>query len=69
MINAQLSEKAGTSLRLKRGKYISLEVIEKICFTLQCRVDDILDCCLQNNGHNKRYDMIVSKDTKHNRMR
>lgn len=55
MTNAQLAEKAGISLniitRLKRDEYVSLETIEKICKTLQCRVDDILDFCVQNNGH------------------
>lgn len=55
MTNAQLAEKAGISLniitRLKRDEYVSLETIEKICITLHCRVDDILDFCVQNNGH------------------
>ena len=55
MTNAQLAGKAGISLniitRLKRDEYVSLETIEKICITLQCRVDDILDFCVQNNGH------------------
>lgn len=55
MTNAQLAEKAGISLniitRLKRDQYVSLETIEKICITLQCRVDDILDFCVQNDGH------------------
>lgn len=55
MENAQLAEKAGVSLnvitRLKRDEYVSLETIEKICTSLQCGVDDILDFCVQNNGH------------------
>lgn len=55
MENAQLAEKAGVSLnvitRLKRDEYVSLETIEKICTSLQCSVDDILDFCVQNNGH------------------
>lgn len=55
MTNAQLAEKAGISLniitRLKRDEYVSLETIEKICLTLQCRVDDILDFGVRNNGH------------------
>ena len=29
--------------RMKRNEYISLESIEKICRSLQCRVDDILE--------------------------
>lgn len=55
MENAQLAKKAGVSLnvitRLKRDEYVSLETIEKICMSLQCGVDDILDFCVQNNGH------------------
>ena len=55
MENAQLAERAGVSLnvitRLKRDEYVSLETIEKICTSLQCGVDDILDFCVQNNGH------------------
>ena len=47
MTNAELIEKAGFSAniitRIKRGKYISLDSIEKICKTLQCGVDDILE--------------------------
>jgi len=37
--------------RLKRDEYVSLETIEKICLTLQCQVDDILDFGVRNNGH------------------
>lgn len=55
MTNAQLTDKAGISLniitRLKRDEYVSLETIEKICITLQCQVDDILDFYVRNNGH------------------
>lgn len=44
---SQLSEKAGFSAniltRLKRDQYVSLESIEKICLTLDCKVDDILE--------------------------
>ncbi len=47
MTNAELAEKAGISAniitRLKRDQYISLDSIEKICRTLHCGVDDILD--------------------------
>lgn len=47
MTNAELMEKAGFSAniitRIKRDKYISLDSIEKICKTLQCGVDDILE--------------------------
>lgn len=45
--NAQLAEKAGVSAniltRLRRDQYVSLESIEKICLTLDCKVDDILE--------------------------
>ena len=45
--NTNLMEQAGFSAniitRLKRNHYLSLETIEKICKTLNCGVDDILD--------------------------
>ncbi|WP_443932325.1 helix-turn-helix domain-containing protein [Phascolarctobacterium succinatutens] len=45
--NAELMEKAGFSAniitRLKRDHYLSLDTIEKICHSLQCNVDDILE--------------------------
>ena len=45
--NAQLKDMAGISAniitRLKRNEYVSLESIEKICRTLNCSVDDILE--------------------------
>lgn len=45
--NAQLKNMAGVSAniitRLKRNEYISMESIEKICRTLDCGVDDILE--------------------------
>ena len=47
MTNAELMEKAGFSAniitRIKRDNYITLDSIEKICKTLQCGVDDILE--------------------------
>ena len=47
MTNAELTEKAGFSAniiaRIKHDNYISLDSIEKICKTLQCGVDDILE--------------------------
>lgn len=50
--NAQLKEMTGVSAniitRLKRNEYISLETIEKICKTLNCSVDDILEFQYQN---------------------
>lgn len=45
--NAKLKNMAGVSAniitRLKRNEYVSMESIEKICRTLNCGVDDILD--------------------------
>ena len=45
--NAQLKNMAGVSAniitRLKRNEYVSMESIEKICRTLNCGVDVILD--------------------------
>lgn len=47
MTNNQLAKQAGISLniitRLKRGEYISMQTIEKICIALDCNVDDILE--------------------------
>lgn len=47
MTNAELMEKAGFSAniitRIKRDNSISLDSIEKICKTLNCGVDDILE--------------------------
>ena len=44
---SELSNIAGFSAniltRLRRDKYVSLESIEKICLTLDCKVDDILE--------------------------
>lgn len=44
---AELTEQAGISAniltRMRRGKYISLESIEKICFALNCKANDILE--------------------------
>ena len=47
MSNAQLIEQAGFSAnimtRLKRGGYLPLESIERICSVMDCGVDDILE--------------------------
>lgn len=55
--NTQLAEQAGISLniitRLKRNEYVSMETIEKICHTLSCGVDDVLDFTVQNIEHNQ----------------
>ena len=58
MTNAALMEKAGFSAniitRIKRDNYISLDSIEKICKTLNCGVDDILEFIpdKKENGNN-----------------
>ena len=54
MTNAQLVAKAGFSAniitRLKNNEYISLESIEKLCYTMDCDVDDILSFREKENG-------------------
>lgn len=53
MSTAELMEKAGFSAniitRIKRDNYISLDTIEKICLTLDCGVDDILEFSKKEN--------------------
>lgn len=47
MTNAQLAAKAGFSAniitRLKKNEYISLESIEKLCYAMECSVDELLE--------------------------
>lgn len=47
MTNAKLMEQAGFSAniitRMKRGEYISLDTIERICRVMDCNVNDILE--------------------------
>ena len=58
MTNAELMEKGGFSAniltRLRRDQYVSLESIEKLCFALDCGVDDILEFIPdeKENGNN-----------------
>ena len=53
--NAELMEKAGFSAniitRLKRDHYVALDSIEKICYALDCGVDDILDFIPEEKEH------------------
>ena len=60
MTNAELMEKAGFSAniitRIKRDNYISLDSIEKICKTLQCGVDDILE--FNSSGKNSKKELF-----------
>ena len=52
--NADLMKRANFSAniitRLKKDSYISLDTIEKICFALDCKVDDILDFVPDKNN-------------------
>ena len=52
--NAQLAEKAGVSAniitRLKRNRYLSMETIERLCNTLNCGVDEILEFYSDEEG-------------------
>lgn len=47
LTNTDLMKKAGFSAniitRMKRNSYVSLDSIEKICYALNCGVDDILE--------------------------
>lgn len=53
--NAELMEKAGFSAniitRLKRDHYVALDSIEKICYALDCGVDDILEFIPEKKEH------------------
>ena len=68
MTNAELMEKAGFSAniitRIKRDNYISLDTIEKICKTLDCGVDDILEFTTEIEGrcyHRQGYEPYRQK--------
>lgn len=59
MTNAELIEKGGFSAniitRLKRDNYVALDSIEKICYALDCGVDDILKF-IPDEKEQKRHD-------------
>ena len=59
MTNAELMEKGGFSAniitRLKRDNYVALDSIEKICYALDCGVDDILEF-IPDKKEQKRHD-------------
>ena len=59
MTNAELIEKGGFSAniitRLKRANYVALDSIEKICYALDCGVDDILEF-IPDEKEQKRHD-------------
>ena len=42
-LEKQANFSGNITTRMRRNEYISLESIEKICRTLNCRVDDILE--------------------------
>ena len=54
MTNAELMEKGGFSAniitRLKRDNYVALDGIERICYALDCGVDDILEFIPDKKG-------------------
>lgn len=43
---------ANITTRLKNNTYVSLESVEKICWVLGCKVDDIVDFIPDDNGGN-----------------
>ena len=53
--NAELMEKAGFSAniitRVKRDHYVALDSIEKICYALDCGVDDVLEFIPEEKEH------------------
>ena len=59
MTNAELIEKGGFSAniitRLKRDNYVALDSFEKICYALDCGVDDILEF-IPDEKEQKRHD-------------
>ena len=59
MTNAELIEKGGFSAniitRLKRDNYVALDSIEKICYALDCGVEDILEF-IPDEKEQKRHD-------------
>ena len=59
MTHAELIEKGGFSAniitRLKRDNYVALDSIEKICYALDCGVDDILEF-IPDEKEQKRHD-------------
>ncbi len=59
MTAVQLQQQAGYSAnittRLKKNAYVSLESVEKICRTLDCTVDDIVEF-IPDDAEGKQYD-------------
>lgn len=53
MSTSELAEKAGVSANIvakfKKGQYLSMETVEKLCHALNCGVDDILEFIPDNN--------------------
>lgn len=65
---AELTEQAGFSAniltRLRRDQYVSLESIEKLCFALDCGVDDILEFTKDLERKNNEIYRLKSKNTR-----
>ena len=61
MTAVQLQQQAGYSAnittRLRKNIYISLESVEKICKTLDCKVDDIVEFVPDIPKENKSEDL------------
>lgn len=61
MTAVQLQQQAGYSAnittRLKKNAYVSLESVEKICWTLDCKIDDIVDFVPDRPHENKSEDL------------
>lgn len=65
---AELTEQAGFSAniltRLRRDQYVSLESIEKLCFALDCGVDDILEFTKDLERKNNEIYRLKGKNTR-----
>jgi DNA-binding Xre family transcriptional regulator len=61
MTAVQLQQQAGCSAnittRLKKNAYVSLESVEKICRTLDCKMDEIVDFVPDKPQENKSEDL------------
>lgn len=56
MDKMEFAEKAGisatTMAKLSKNEYVSMEVFVKMCRTLECTLDGILDILAENNQKN-----------------
>ena len=62
MNRTELKEASGISFnvlaRLGKNEFVSLESIEKICFTLDCRIEDIMEIQKDTQAENKVFTTI-----------